>query len=133
MTALAIQARIRDGLARAGLRVSANSAPLLGNIVRTSWADETVYPPVPGVKTSYSFVGLVFNYTLEDMRGTGITSRDVKVMVSAPVRDVNGNSIVPDNGDELSIAGVTYKVVRVVQTGPAGAPLYWTCQCRSGE
>lgn len=128
-----IRNRVRKGLESAASRLTSDGNPLTGTITRTTGADETTYPPTPGTSKNYSFSGLMFRYTVDDMRGTDITARDVRVMVSYPVKAVDGEEIVPLNGDTLSIAGVKYQIADVMAEGPGGVPLFWYCQCRAGD
>lgn len=133
MSVSSLQARIRDGVRSAGRRLSANGLPLSGQVTRVTGANETTYPPTPGSEKDYHFSGLVFRYSLDDMRGTDITARDVRVMVTVPLRAADGSTTEPSNGDTLTIAGQRYHIVDVMREGPGGAPLFWYCQCRSGD
>lgn len=131
MTAASISDRIRTGIRKAGTKLSLSGEPLEGTIVRVSGADESVYPPTPGASTAHMFSGLQFAYTSDDMRGTDISARDVRVMVTRPVVSSAGVEIEPSNGDRLEISGVSYEIISVRSVGPGGFALYWVCQCRA--
>lgn len=98
-----------------------------------SGADHSSYPPTPGTPVEYTFSGLIFGYSLDDMRGTDITARDARVMVSRPVVDADGAETEPSNGDRMRIGGNDYSVVSVRAVSPGGYSILWSCQCRAGD
>lgn len=124
-----IQEMVRDGLARAGARLSPSGSVVTGTIVRRSGADETVYPPVPGSDTHYNFVGLRLMSSAADMSSTEAVGREVTVMVSHPVESSSGERIEPSTGDRVVFDGRRYSVSSVDEQSPGGVPLYWLCRC----
>lgn len=119
---LEVAAAIAEASAETG-----NSVPLTGEIVRTSGADESVYPPTPGQRTSYSCSLLFVNYTASDRVGTQITERDVKILI--PITAETD----PRNGDELVVDGKTYHLENVEPVQPGGEVLLWECRARSAN
>lgn len=96
-----------------------------GVITRTSGADESVYPPIPGIATDYPATMAVVDYRIEDRDGTNIAVGDLRALVS-----VEGLDIAPDNGDRLTVAGEAYSVVRVSPLAPDGSARFHDLQLR---
>ncbi|MEN9060008.1 hypothetical protein [Ponticoccus litoralis] len=125
-----IAARVRRGVARAGAKTGTGQ-PLTGTITRRGKADTTTYPPTPGIDKNYHFVGMFSEFGVSDYQRLEITSRDMKVIVTRPVRADDGAEIEPSNGDTVTIVGKTYHIQNIDATAQGGVALMWKCQCRN--
>lgn len=132
MSGTDIAAEVAAALSEAGAETG-TGAPLTGTIMRVTDPDETTYPPTPGSEKTYSFTAGLEGFAFADRDGIQITARDVKVMVSRPVRAEDGEEIEPENGDSLTVAGKTYSIVNVDAEAFGGYAIMWTCQCRSAD
>ena len=126
MSGAGIATEVAAAIAEAGAEVGLG-VPLSGAIIRTTGADESVYPPVAGSSTEYACNLILSQYSARDRDGTNITTRDVKAMISPDA------ATEPLNGDRLRVQGITYSVVNVMPYRPGGVVLYYICQVRAGQ
>ena len=103
------------------------TGPLVGVIIRTTGADESAYPPIPGTETEYACTVILTNYSIQDRDGTQITARDIMVLI-APDAETT-----PQNGDKLRVNGETFHIVNVDTVQPGGVALMWECQAKKGD
>lgn len=130
MSGQGIAAEIAAAVAEATAEVGIGS-PLIGTITRKGPADRSTYPPTPGAPKDYTFAAMMDSFSVADHMATEISARDVKVLVTRPVRASDGEEIEPGNGDTLTVAGQTYSIVNVEATAQGGYAMMWECQCRS--
>lgn len=94
-----------------------------GTICRTENSGQA-WNPTP-TKADYPCVLVVLSYSAKDIDGTLIKSGDKKVYISA--KNLN---TVPKTTDKLLIQGKENTIISVDELNPAGAVIYYICQCR---
>jgi len=117
-----IAAEVSTAIAEAGAATGDGS--LTGTISRPGAANEAVYPVTPVSATDFNCTLVLTDYNARDRDGTNIRVGDIKALI-APDAPTD-----PRNGDSLTVAGKTYKMIEVKAVKPGGVVLVWEVQCR---
>lgn len=95
-------------------------------LARMTGADETTYPPTPGVETSWTVQIIETGAETETRNGTLVETGDL-VAAMLPHAEVS-----PKIGDKLTAGGITFMVLRVepLRTDPDGDVIHWRIEAR---
>ena len=124
MSGQAIAAKVASALRRANGAVS-NTGALSVRLLRTTGANETVYPPVAGSVTEYPCTAVVTKNVAGDRGDSQDRSFMVELLISPDV------AIEPMTTDKLQIGSTRFDVTEVAAIAPGGVPLLWKCAARA--
>jgi hypothetical protein len=121
MSGSSIAAEVAAGLAEAAADLSDGAFSI--SIVRGAATPANPWDIPAGTPVTTAATGIVQEYPRKLIDGTLIRADDRRVMLSA-------TGLKPTVADKLSIGGQSYSIVSVMESAPAGIPLYYEVQAR---
>jgi hypothetical protein len=123
MSGADIADKVTKGIARALARTGSAAAPI-AYLIRSSGADETVYPPVLGSETRIPCKVLVTSKAQRDFNNTNVSAENLMAMIAPDI------AVTPGNNDRLEVYGSVYNIVNVEPYQPGGVVLYYEAEVR---